>query len=40
MELEVKKSYLKKKIRAKQGGFYTRVYLANQCHWTKCLVAS
>ena len=37
MELEVKKTHLKKKSRAKQGGYYTRVYLANHCHWTKCL---
>ena len=39
MELEVKKTHLKKKARAKHGGFYTRVYLASQCHWTKCLGA-
>ncbi|CAE7331084.1 CML24 [Symbiodinium necroappetens] len=38
LELSIKKFHLKKKTLAKHGGYYTKAYLTNNCHWTKPMV--
>ncbi|CAE7599833.1 unnamed protein product, partial [Symbiodinium sp. KB8] len=40
LEMAVKKVHRKMFGQTKSGGWYTKHYLANQCHWTRQMIAA
>ncbi|CAE7224525.1 unnamed protein product [Symbiodinium sp. CCMP2592] len=38
MEMQLKKTHLKKKQLKRAGGWYTKTYLANVAHWAKSMI--